>query len=197
MARRRLERHTGARIALQTGPGHRLLAGAFAGLALAVASKATFAASPPHPAAVGAKADATQATVHIVPAARREDWRWLDRYPDEAAHRKAERADLQAVIDRLRQPNERLAQLMAERVPIDNECGFYWPSRPLPPQLQLRIDASNSSLRALADVFALLQQDIEFIVAKYGNERGHLRKLWGGAPPGSIGFLEPLRPPSR
>jgi hypothetical protein len=46
-------------------------------------------------------------------------------------------------------------------------------------------------------VFRLLEQDVDFIVAKYSNERGHLRKLWAGAPPGSIGFLKPVAAPSR
>ena len=44
----------------------------------------------------------------------------------------------------------------------------------------------------MRDVFRLIEQDVDFIVAKYANERGHLRKLWAGAAPGSIGFLKPL-----
>ena len=181
---------------MQSGPAHRLLAVAVAGLSLAVASGAAFAASPPLAAAVGAKADATPATVRIDPAARREDWRWLDKYPDEAAHRKAERAHLQAVIDRA--AAERATRATDRRTRADRQgTEFYKPPKTPPPELQRKVDDSDSSFKALVDVFDGLQQDIEFIVAKYRHERGHLRKLWGGAPPGSIGFLEPLRAPSR
>ena len=140
-----------------------------------------------------------QAAEKIDPAARREDWRWLDRYPDEASHRRAEAGELQAVIAHLRPANERLAQLIAARRPLDIEAAFH-KGKPLsqwPPWLLRKLEENDGSLLALRDVFRLLEQDVEFIVAKYANERGHLRKLWGGAAPGSIGFLKPLSAPSR
>jgi len=167
-------------------------------------------ASQPAPAASAARTTletppfvrpgaSAQAAEKIDPAARREDWRWLDRYPDEASHRRAEAVELQAVIAHLRPANERLAQLIAARRPLDIEAAFH-KGKPLsqwPPWLLRKLEENDGSLLALRDVFRLLEQDVDFIVAKYANERGHLRKLWGGAAPGSIGFLKPLSGPSR
>ena len=47
------------------------------------------------------------------------------RYPDESSHRKAEAGELQAVIRHLRQANERLAQLIDARKPLDIEAAFH------------------------------------------------------------------------
>jgi hypothetical protein len=130
----------------------------------------------------------------IDPAARREDWRWLDRFPDDASHRRAEAAELQAVIGHLRPANERLAQLIDERKPLEVEAAFHKnkPPSQWPQWLLRKLEESDGKFMALRDVFRLLEQDVDFIVAKYGNERGHLRRLWAGAAPGSIGFLKPV-----
>jgi hypothetical protein len=181
---------------------HRLLAGLSACLASVTAppalagSTAKTTLEAPSFVRTGASSDAVAT---IDPAARREDWRWLDRYPDDASHRRAEAAELQAVIAHLRQANGRLAELIEERKPLDSEAEFYKrkPLNQWPPWLLRSLEKSDSSFSALRNVFRLLEQDVDFIVAKYGNERGHLRKLWAGAPPGSIGFLKPIAAPSR
>jgi hypothetical protein len=174
------------------GSSHRLIVGALACLVLGAASGAAFGPGIPTAAraASSGKAD-TPAAPRIDPASRREDFRSLNKYPDEASHRKAEALDLQAVIDRLRQPNARLAELIAASVPLDKEADFYKGKR-LSPALQGKVDENEASFTALIDVFRLLEQDVDFIVAKYRNDREHFAKLWAGAPPGSIGFLKPL-----
>ena len=182
---------------------HRLLVG----LSACVAIVACASRRPPgrdaddaRGAAVVQTGAAPEAAAKIDPAARREDWRWLDRYPDESSHRRAEAAELQVVIDRLRQPNERLAQLIDERKPLEIEAAFPQGQAAVSSGLRgyvRKLEKSDASFAALRDVFRLLEQDVDFIVAKYGNERGHLRKLWAGAAPGSIGFLKPLSAPSR
>ena len=181
---------------------HRLLIGLSACVASVAAqpapsgSAAQTTLEAPSFVRTGASSDAA---AKIDPAARREDWRWLDKYPDDASHRRAEAAELQAEMLPLRQANERLAQLIEERKPLDIEAEFY-KNKPLsqwPEWLRRKLEKSDASFRALRDVFHLIEQDIDFIVAKYGNERGHLRMLWAGAAPGSIGFLKPLSAPSR
>jgi len=46
-------------------------------------------------------------------------------------------------------------------------------------------------LLAVRDVFSGLQVEIAGIVDKYADERAHLRKLWAGARPGSLGVFVP------
>jgi len=128
-------------------------------------------------------------------AAVRDDRRRVERYPDEATHRKAEAAELALVLVKLRAPNARLAELLAKRRTLDAEAEFY-KGKPLPRELQREIDASDASLQALRDVFRGLDGEVVNIVERYADERGHLRKLWDGAAPGSIGAFEPRSGPS-
>ncbi len=127
----------------------------------------------------------------IVPAARRADWQLLDKYPDEAAHRNAEGAELEVVTRYIAQSMNRLDELKVRRKHLAEEAEFY-KGKALPPDLQRAIDASDASSTALRDVFRGLEMDVAHIVAKYDHERDHLRKLWAGAPAGSIGFLVPV-----
>jgi len=129
-------------------------------------------------------------------AAVRDDRRRLERYPDEATHRKAEAAELAVVLVKLRTPNARLAELLAKRKALDGEAEFY-KGKPLPRELQREVDASDASLQALRDVFRGLDGEVVGIVERYADERTHLRKLWGGAAPGSIGAFEPRSGSSR
>jgi hypothetical protein len=120
----------------------------------------------------------------------RQDRRWLDRYPDEAAHHKAEATELGNVIAELRIPNERLADLLARRKTLDEKAEFY-KGKVLPHDLQRDIDANDASLNASRDVFRGIEQEVAGIVDKYADEREHLRKLWAGAAPGSLGVFVP------
>lgn len=123
-------------------------------------------------------------------AAVRDDRRRLERYPDEATHRKAETTELAVVLVKLRAPNVRLAELLAKRKTLDAEAEFY-KGKPMPRELQREIDASDASLQALRDAFRGLEGEVVGIVDRYADERGHLRKLWDGAAPGSIGAFQP------
>ncbi|HEY2560971.1 MAG TPA: hypothetical protein VGI48_14795 [Caldimonas sp.] len=120
----------------------------------------------------------------------REDRRWLERYPDEASHRRAEAAELESVIVKLRIPNERLGDLLRQRKTLNEKAEFY-KAGSLPRDLQRDVDANDASLNALRDVFRGVEQEITGIVDKYGEQREHLRKLWEGAAPGSLGAFVP------
>ncbi|HEX4234794.1 MAG TPA: hypothetical protein VH041_10845 [Caldimonas sp.] len=120
----------------------------------------------------------------------REDRRWLERYPDEATHRKAEAIELDSVIVKLRNPNERLGELRRQRRTLNEKAEFY-KGKPLPRDLQRDINANDASLNALRDVFRGIEGEIAGIVDKFSDEREHLRKLWAGAAPGSLGAFVP------
>jgi hypothetical protein len=120
----------------------------------------------------------------------REDRRWLERFPNEDAHRKAEAIELEGVIVKLRIPNERLGELLRQRKTLNDKAEFY-KGKPLPNELQRDVDANDASLKALREVFRGIEQEIVGIVDKYGDEREHLRKLWAGAAPGSLGAFVP------
>jgi len=122
-------------------------------------------------------------------AAERDDRRWLARYPSEAAHRAAELGEIEVVVVKLRAPNARLAELLEQRKALDLKAEFY--PNALPLELRRDIEANDASLLALRDLFRGLEAEIAGIVDKFGDERSHLRGLWAGAPPGTIGVFVP------
>jgi len=122
-------------------------------------------------------------------AAERDDRRWLARFPSEAAHRKAEAEEIQTVVVKLRAPNARLAELLAQHKVLAEKAEFY--PKGAPPELRREIEANDSSLLATRDTFRGLELELAGIVDKFSDERSHLRKLWAGAPPGTIGVFVP------
>jgi len=122
-------------------------------------------------------------------AAERDDRRWLTRFPSEAAHRKAEVEEIATVVVKLRVPNARLAELLAQHKSLAEKAEFYPKGVPL--DLRREIEANDASLLAVRDVFRNLELEIAGVVDKFDDERTHLRKLWGGAPPGTIGVFVP------
>lgn len=122
-------------------------------------------------------------------AAERDDRRRLARYPSEAMHRKAELDEIASVVVKLRVPNARLAELLVQHKALAEKAEFY--PKGAPPELRRDIEANDAALLAVRDVFRVVEGEIAGVVDKYDDERGHLRKLWGGAPPGSIGVFVP------
>ena len=115
--------------------------------------------------------------------------RWLTRFPSEAAHRKVEVDEIATVVVKLRLPNARLAELLAQHKVLKEKAEFYPKGMPL--DLRRDIEANDASLLAVRDVFRTIELEIAGIVDKYDDERTHLRKLWGGALPGTIGVFVP------
>jgi hypothetical protein len=146
--------------------------------------------TPAEVAASAAKARQDAIDADAAKEAQREDRQLLGKYPDDAALRKARAAELEPVIGNIRRAKTRLDQLLVERKPINEEAKFY-AGKTLPPALKRSVDASDAAFAAQADLFRGLQQQVEGIVAKYDREGERLRKLWAGAPPGSMGSLVP------
>lgn len=157
----------------------------------------------PTPAQAAASAEAerlAQIEEAARQAARRSDRQLRDKYPNEAAHRRAHVAELLEASRMLRMPTARFWELVAQRKPLDVEAAFYV-GKPLPPELKRKVDANEAAFAALVDVFRGVQLEIAKIDAQYGNERARLSRLWAGAPLGSMGPLPavpaPTLPPPR
>lgn len=125
----------------------------------------------------------------------RRDRNLMARYPTEAAHNRAREAALDTVRLAAKATEIRLRELTAERKPLLDEAEFYL-GKPLPPRLKAQIDANDAA--AEAQRAAMLTQEAELLRINklYDAELDRLRRLWGGAPPGSLGPLPPSPPPA-
>lgn len=118
----------------------------------------------------------------------KRDRNLLSRFPDEAAHRKARAAALDDVRKALRVSETRLGLLAAERKPLLNEAEFYL-GKPLPAKLKTQLDANDASIEAQRMLAQNQQGEGVRINKLYDLELERLKRLWGGAQPGSLGSL--------
>lgn len=132
----------------------------------------------------------------------RRDRNLLARFPNEAAHQKAREAALEDTRKSLRLSEGRLAALEKERKPLLDEAEFYI-GKPLPAKLKLQLDGNEAATEAQKTLILNQQAELVRINENYDAELERLRKLWAGAPPGSLGALpksgaaaasEPRRP---
>ena len=118
----------------------------------------------------------------------RRDRNLMSRYPTEAAHQKARTAALDDMRKSLREAEARLTELAAERKPLDADAEFY-AGKPLPLKLRLALNANEASVEAQKTLIQNQQAEVERIDKRYDAELERLRKLWAGAPPGSLGTV--------
>ena len=127
----------------------------------------------------------------------KRDRNLLSRFPDEAAHRKARAAALDDVRKALRVSETRLGLLAAERRPLLDEAEFYT-GKPLPGKLKTQLDANDASIEAQRMLAQNQQGEGVRINKLYDLELERLKKLWGGAQPGSLGSMSATAvPPPR
>jgi hypothetical protein len=122
----------------------------------------------------------------------RRDRNLMQRFPDEAAHRKARENALGELRISAKGSSTRIAELMVERKKLDDEKQFYvneHVNKPLPSQLKQKIDANDASLEAQRSLAQNQVAETDRINALYDAELARLRKLWSGAQPGSLGPL--------
>jgi hypothetical protein len=147
-----------------------------------------------------AEAEARARAAAIERAARadavRRDRNLLARYPNEAAHQRARVAAADTVRAAIRTTELRLRDLAAERKPLANEAEFYV-GKPLPAKLKGQLDANDAALEAQRSSALNQQAELDRINRLYDAELERLRRLWAGAPPGSLGALPALAPVSR
>jgi len=122
----------------------------------------------------------------------RRDRNLMQRFPDEAAHRKAR----EKALDELRIAGkiyaDRIAELLIDKKKLEDDRYFYKNERvnkPVPTQLQQKIDANDALLEAQKSLAQNQVAETSRINDLFDAELARLRKLWGGAQPGSLGPL--------
>ena len=122
----------------------------------------------------------------------RRDRNLMVRFPDEAAHNKAREAALDTVRLAMKASAQRVKDLAAERKPLLDEAEFYQ-GRQLPARLKQQLDANDAAVAAQKQSAANQELELARINRLYDTELDRLRRLWAGAPPGS---LPPVAPTS-
>ena len=144
-----------------------------------------------------AEAEARARAAALERAARadavRRDRNLLARYPDEAAHQRARVAAADTVRAAINATEQRLRDLAAERKPLANEAEFYV-GKPAPAKLRGQLDANDAAVDAQRSSALNQQAELDRINRLYDAELERLRRLWAGAPAGSLGAL-PVVPP--
>jgi len=120
--------------------------------------------------------------------AARRDRSLLTRFPNEASHARARAAAIDSVNKLLRASEGRLVELAKERKPLIADAEFY-AGKPLPPPLKAQLDANDVSTEGQRGQIESQKAELDRINKNYDAELQRLKKLWAGAPPGS---LEPL-----
>lgn len=127
--------------------------------------------------------------------AQRRDRNLMARYPNEAAHGKAREQAMETLRSAIAATERRLKELAAERVPLTNEAEFYQ-GKPLPMKIRQQLDANDAAVEAQKSAAANQAAELERMNKFYDAELDRLRKLWSGAPPGSLGPLPMAAPAS-
>ena len=118
----------------------------------------------------------------------RRDRNLMIRFPNEAMHNKARAAALDDVRTAVALSEKRIAVLTADRKPLMDEAEFYI-GKPLPLKLKQALDANDAATDAQRSLIQNQQAEIGRINALYDAELARLKKLWSGAPAGSMGSL--------
>jgi hypothetical protein len=118
----------------------------------------------------------------------RRDRNLVQRFPNEAVHQKAREAALDDIRKSVQTSESRLKTLAAERKPLMDEAEFYV-GKKMPAQLKQQLDANDAATEAQKALVQNQQAEVGRINALYDAELGRLKKLWAGAPAGSLGPL--------
>lgn len=116
----------------------------------------------------------------------RRDRNLLARYPNQAAHQKAREAALDDTQGAIEASSKRLEELEAERKPLLDEAEFYKGKTP-PLKLKRQLDANDVAVAAQKEAVINQKAELARINALFDAELIHMKKLWAGAEPGSIG----------
>lgn len=122
----------------------------------------------------------------------RRDRNLKARFPNEDAHNRAREAALDSVRLAMRASESRLKDLAAERKPLLNEAEFYV-GRQMPLKLRSALDANDAAADAQRAAMTNQEAELARITRLYDLELDRLRRLWGGAMPGSLGEMPTSR----
>jgi len=123
----------------------------------------------------------------------RRDRNLMSRFPTEESHGKAREQALEALRQAIGTTERRLKELAAERVPILNEAEFYQ-GKALPQKIKQQLDANDAAMEAQKSAAANQAAELARVNKIYDAELERLRKLWGGAQPGSLGPMPVVAP---
>ena len=129
----------------------------------------------------------------------RRDRNLMQRFPNEVAHQKAREKALDDAQVSVKNSDARIALLVQERTKLDEEKRFYVNDRvnkPLPGLLKQKLDANDAALDAQRSLAQNARAELLRINALYDAELLRLKKLWAGAPAGSLGPLPDTRTPA-
>ncbi len=115
----------------------------------------------------------------------RRDRNLLMRYPNEAAHEKARASALDDVRTSIEISKKRLIDLERERKPLLSEAEFY-ANKKLPAKLKRSLDDNEASAEAQKTLIQNQEVELSRVTALYDTELIKLKRLWAGAPPGSL-----------
>lgn len=136
-----------------------------------------------------AEREATQRKADLARAAQadaaRRDRNLVNRFPSQDSHDKARQAALDTVRLATRASEQRLRELAAERKPLLQEAEFY-KNRTLPARLKQQLDANDAAVAAQRQSAANQALELARINRLYDAELERLRRLWSGAPAGSL-----------
>ena len=116
----------------------------------------------------------------------RRDRNLRNRFPNEAAHRRSREAALDTVRVAMQASERRLADLSKERKPLLEEAEFF-KGKVLPGRLKQMLESNDTAVAAQRNAIHNQEAELVRIHRLYDAELEHLRKLWAGALPGSIG----------
>ena len=118
----------------------------------------------------------------------RRDRNLIARFPDEAAHRKARNAALDGMRGAVKASEARLELLAKARKPLMDEAEFY-NAKTMPATLRAQIEGNETTAEAQRALIQNQQLEVTRINRLYDAELERLKKLWRGAPAGSLGPL--------
>ena len=118
----------------------------------------------------------------------RRDRNLIARFPDEAAHRKARNAALDGMRSAVKASEARLELLAKARKPLADEAEFY-NAKTMPATLRAQLEGNETSTEAQRALIQNQQLEVQRINKLYDAELERLKKLWRGAPAGSLGPL--------
>jgi hypothetical protein len=143
------------------------------------------AMSPEERAAYEARQRKAAADRAALADAVRRDRNLMIRYRDVASHQRAREAALDDIVKSMRLSEKRVLELGAERKPLMDEAEFY-KGKPLPVKLKQQLDANDAAADAQRVLIENQKAELVRVSKLYDVELARLKKLWAGAPPGSL-----------
>lgn len=116
----------------------------------------------------------------------RRDRTLMLRFPNEATHQHGRSQALDDANKARLSSERRIKELAQERKPLLDEAEFY-KGRPLPAKLKQQMDANDAAVEAQQQLIENQKAELVRINSRFDAELARLKKLWGGAAPGTLG----------